>query len=72
MFAPKDSNVGNEFSAKHMAIGAHSDAISVTVEEEDDGGIDVEGRWRRRTRTLFDGRRSDSDEGRLEILGHPP
>ena len=31
MFAPKDSNVGDELSAKHMAIGAHSDAISVTV-----------------------------------------
>ena len=39
---------------------------------EDDGGIDAEGRWRRRTRTMFDGRRSDSDEGRLEILGPPP
>ena len=38
---------------------------------DDDGGIDVEGRWRRR-RALLDGRRSDSDEGRLEILGHPP
>ena len=31
MFAPKDSNVGSEFSAKHMADGPHSDAISVTV-----------------------------------------
>ena len=31
MFAPKDSNVGNEFSAKHMAIEGISDAISVTV-----------------------------------------
>ena len=31
MFAPKDSNVGDEFSAKHMADGPHSDAISVTV-----------------------------------------
>ena len=39
---------------------------------EDDGGIDVEGRWRRRTILVFDGRRSDSDEGRLEILGRPP
>ena len=44
MFAPKDSNVGDELSAKHMANGPHSDAISVTVEEDDDGGIDVEGR----------------------------
>ena len=31
MFAPKDSNVGDEISAKHMAIGRLSDAISVTV-----------------------------------------
>ena len=39
---------------------------------DDDGGIDVEGRWRRRTIFVFDGRRSVSDEGRLEILVHPP
>ena len=31
MFAPKDSNVEGELSAKHIAIGSISDAISVTV-----------------------------------------
>ena len=31
MFAPKDSNVEGELSAKHIAICRLSDAISVTV-----------------------------------------
>ena len=65
MFAPKDSNVEGELSAKHIAIGSISDAISVTVLARMMVGS-------RRRRTLFDGRRSDSDEGRLEILVHPP
>ena len=39
---------------------------------DDDGGIDVEGRWRRRTILVFDGRCSVYIEWRLEMLGHPP
>ena len=55
-----------------MVDGPHSDAISVTVlammmvgsmSKGDGGGGGF---------SMIDGRRSDSDEGRLEMLGHPP
>ena len=55
-----------------MAIGAHSDAISVTVlammmvgsmSKGDGGGFSI---------FVFDGRCSVYIEWRLEMLGHPP